>query len=132
MNTLEILWIVGTLGGGVGLVTILLTKREIGNPAIAAGLAVLFAAYTAFQVSREGLISFFLNHTQNLTGVQVWWDLIICVVIILFLVAPRARAVGMNVPVWALLACCTASIALLAMLARLFVLERAAADKTQG
>ena len=66
---------------------------------------------------------FFTNHSGNLTGIQVWWDLVMCVVIALFFIAPRARTAGMNMPLWTLLVACTASIGLLAMVARLFWLE---------
>ena len=47
-------------------------------------------------------------------------------VVALFFIAPRARAAGMNVLPWTLLVGCTASIGLLAMVARLFWLERRA------
>ncbi len=66
---------------------------------------------------------FYTNHSQNLTGIQVWWDLIMSVLIALFVIAPRARKQGMNLPLWALFVGTTASIGLLAMCARLFWLE---------
>lgn len=66
----------------------------------------------------------FTNHSQSLTGLQVWWDLIQCALIALFLIAPRARKVGMNLVPWALFVGTTASIGLIAMCARLFWLEQ--------
>ena len=69
------------------------------------------------------------NHTANLWGVQVWWDLLISVTVALFLIAPRARAAGMNLPLWTLFVVATASIGLLAMCARLFWLESRAAEQ---
>jgi hypothetical protein len=45
----------------------------------------------------------------------------------LFLIAPRARAQGMNLILWTAFVVATASIGLLAMCARLFWLERSAA-----
>lgn len=102
---------------------ILIAKPAKGSAALAAILSAGFAVYTAIQIAREGVVMFFTNHSQNLTGLQVWWDLVMCVVIAFFFIAPRARAAGMNVLPWALFAGCTASIGLLAMCARLFWLE---------
>ncbi len=62
-------------------------------------------------------------------GGQVWWDLLIAITIGLFLIAPRARAQGMNLPLWTVFVVATASIGLLAMAARLFWLEQAATSK---
>ena len=126
MNTLEIIWIAATLGGFAAFLTILLAKRESGNATLAAMLCGGFAAFTAVQIAQEGVIGFFTNHTQNLTGLQVWWDLVMCVMIALFFMAPRARKVGMNLPLWGVFVAATASIGLLAMCARLFWLESAA------
>ncbi|MEL7686556.1 hypothetical protein AAG596_03560 [Citromicrobium bathyomarinum] len=126
MTTLEIVWIASLAGGGFGLLTILAAKRETGNAALAALLCGAFAAYTAVQIASEGVVGFFTNHTANLTGLQVWIDLIMCTVLALFFIAPRARAAGMNLLPWTLLVGCTASIGLLAMVARLFWLERRA------
>jgi hypothetical protein len=67
-----------------------------------------------------------LNHTSNLWGVQVWWDLLFSLGVAFFFVVPRARAQGMNLPLWTALVLATASIGLLAMIARLFWLEQAA------
>ncbi|PKP63066.1 MAG: hypothetical protein CVT87_04755, partial [Alphaproteobacteria bacterium HGW-Alphaproteobacteria-9] len=57
------------------------------------------------------------------------WDLLISLTIALFLIVPRARAAGMNVPLWTLFIVATASIGLAAMCARLFWLERQAAAR---
>ena len=125
MNTFEIIWLAALVGGLIALLTILIQKREVGSAIAATMLAGGFGAFTAVQIAQEGVIGFFTNHTQNLTGVQVWWDLIMCVGIALFFIAPRARKQDMNVPLWALFVGTTASIGLLAMCARLFWLERA-------
>ncbi len=125
MTTLQIIWFAIIFGGLTALLTILIGKRETGNAAVAAILAAGFGAFTAVQIGQEGVIGFYINHTHNLTGLQVWWDLVMCAMIALFFIAPRARAAGMNVVPWALLVGSTASIGLLAMCARLFWLERA-------
>jgi hypothetical protein len=80
------------------------------------------------QLAQEGAVMFFTNHTANLTGLQVWWDLAMCVGIALFFIIPRARVAGMNVVPWVLFVGFTASIGLLAMCARLFWLEAQAAQ----
>ncbi len=124
MTTLEIIWLAATTGGFVALLTILSAKRESGNAVAAAMLAAGFGAFTAVQIGQEGVIGFWTNHTQSLTGLQVWWDLIMCALIALFLIAPRARKQGMNILPWALFVGTTASIGLLAMCAQLFWLEQ--------
>jgi hypothetical protein len=121
--------------GGIAAILVaigwVLTRREtIGCPAIAAALAGGFAAYSGVTIWAEGLMPVLTNSTSNLWGVQVWWDLLISVTIALFLIAPRARAQGMSLPLWAALILATASIGLLAMCARLFWLERAAVNRT--
>ncbi|QUL39312.1 hypothetical protein KDC96_02750 [Erythrobacter sp. JK5] len=123
MDTLQVTFVAVLVFGAAGLVHILTARPTIGSATIAAMLAAGFGAYTAVQIWSEGVVMFFTNHTGNLTGIQVWWDLVMCVIIALFFIAPRARAAGMNVPLWALLSACTASIGLLAMIARLFWLE---------
>jgi len=89
-------------------------------PAIA---GAAFAAYTVIAIAREGVLLFWSNHTETMTGNQVWFDLVIAVVIGFFLIAPRARAVGMPLGPWAVAVLATACFALLPMLARLLYLE---------
>jgi len=73
-----------------------------------------------------------LNHTSNLWGVQVWYDLLFSLSVATFLILPRARAVGMNLPLWVAFILATASIGLLAMAARLFWLEAAATREAKS
>ncbi|MGB3472541.1 MAG: hypothetical protein WBA51_17135 [Erythrobacter sp.] len=123
MDTLQILFFIIIGAVFIAAAYILIAKPAKGNPLFAAALCGLFAGYTTVQIAQEGVMMFFVNHSDNLTGIQVWWDLLMCWAIALFFIAPRARAVGMNVPLWALLVASTASIGLLAMCARLFWLE---------
>ncbi|MEP5938616.1 MAG: hypothetical protein ABJ239_09840 [Erythrobacter sp.] len=124
MSVYEILALAGLVAAIAGAIHILMNKDPIGSPILAAALSAGFAAYTIGTIMTEGVALVWLNHTTNMWGVQVWWDLLICVVVGLFLVAPRARAVGMNVPLWTLFVAATASIGLLAMVGRVFWLER--------
>lgn len=76
MNNLQIIWLAATTGGLIAFLSILLLKREGGSAALAAMLCGGFAGFTAVQIGQEGVVMFFTNHTQNLTGLQVWWDLV--------------------------------------------------------
>ena len=125
MTGFELIWIASLVGGLIAFFTILIVKREIGSAAASAILFAGFGAFTAVQIAQEGVVGFYTNHSQSLTGLQVWWDLIMCALIALFFIAPRARKQGMNILPWALLVGTTASIGLLAMCARLFWLEQA-------
>lgn len=124
MSATEIFFFAGIIAGAIAFATILFNKSGKGNALLAAMMAAGFGAFTAVQIWQDGVMMFWTNHTQNLTGTQVWWDLICCALIALFFVAPRARRQGMNVPLWGLLVACTASIGLFAMIARLFWLEQ--------
>jgi hypothetical protein len=97
-----------------------------GNALLAGALSAGFTAFTAVIIAAEGVLPVIANHTSNLWGVQVWWDLLFSLAVATFLILPRARAAGMNVPLWVLFILATASIGLLAMAARLFWLEQAA------
>lgn len=125
MNATETFVIAGIIAGLMAFLAILANRNSVGNALLAAMLSAGFAAFTAVQIAQDGLVMFWTNHSQNLTGVQVWWDLIMSVMIALFFIAPRARKAGMNLPLWGLLVVTTASIGLLAMAARLFWLENA-------
>jgi hypothetical protein len=93
---------------------------------VATGLGVAFVAFSIWTVLDGGLLPFWFNHTTNLAGNQVWFDLLISVVLAFVLLLPRARAQGMAILPWALAVAATASIALLVMAARLLWLEDAA------
>ena len=123
MSTFEILAAGGLASAVIALGYILAGSPKIGNAVLAAALAAGFGAFTAVTIAREGVLLVWTNHTQNLWGVQVWWDLLFAVVLAVFLIAPRARAAGMKLFPWLLFVAATASIGLLAMAARLFWLE---------
>ena len=123
MSTFEILAAGGLATAVIALGYILAGSPKIGSAVLAAALAAGFGAFTAVTIAREGVLLVWTNHTQNLWGVQVWWDLLFAVVLAVFLIAPRARAAGMKLFPWLLFVAATASIGLLAMAARLFWLE---------
>ncbi len=117
----------GFVAALAAIATIVLRERKVGSAALAAMLCAGFATYTAGTIYSEGVLPVLANQSGNMWGVQVWWDLLIAITIGLFLIAPRARAQGMNVMLWTVFVVATASIGLLAMVARLFWLEQAAA-----
>jgi len=123
MDALQILFFAIYAGTSLTGAYILIAKPTKGNALAAGFLCAVFFAFTLFQITQEGVLMFFINHSQNLTGLQVWWDLVMCVLIAFVFILPRARAQGMNIVLWALLVVTTASIGLLAMIARLFWLE---------
>lgn len=124
MSPYVILFAAGLLAALAAMVYFVVSSERTGSPALAAALSGGFGAFTAITILTEGVMPVWLNHTQNLWGVQVWWDLLFSLSIALFFVLPRARAVGMNTLPWLLFVVSTASIGLLAMVARLFWLEK--------
>lgn len=122
-----VLFLAGALAAVVAVLAIAKTYRGGGNAVLAASLAAGFAGLTAVTIWHEGLAPVIANHTANLWGIQVWYDLVLAVGVALFFILPRARAAGMNTAGWIVLVVLTASIGLLAMVARLFWLERVAA-----
>ncbi|WP_315899644.1 hypothetical protein [Qipengyuania gaetbuli] len=123
MSAYAILAAAGLVSVVIAIGYVLAGSPKIGSATLAAALAAGFAAFTAVTIAREGVLLVWTNHTENLWGVQVWWDLLFAVGIAVFLIAPRARAAGMNLVPWLLFVAATASIGLLAMVARLFWLE---------
>lgn len=126
MSSYAILASVGLIAALAALAYIVAGRARTGSVLLAAMLSAGFGAFTAVTIFKEGVVPVWLNHTSNLWGVQVWWDLLLSLGVACFLVVPRARAQGMNVPLWLLFVAATASIGLLAMVARLFWLEKAA------
>ena len=128
MTAFELLFLIGAGIAIVPLAIIAAQKSPRGNAVVAALLGSGFAAFTAFTIASEGVLTVFTNHSVNFWGIQVWYDLILSLGIALFFIAPRARAAGMKILPWLILVGSTASIGLLAMIARLFWLENSAAE----
>lgn len=125
MSLLEVLPV---LTYGAAVATLIWSARaEVrGSWLIVALLAAVFIAFSIWTVLEGGLLPFWFNHTTNLAGNQVWFDLLISVVLAFILMLPRARAQGMAILPWAIAVAATASIALLVMVARLLWLEERA------
>ena len=85
--------------------------------------SAIFLALSIQAVMSEGAFGFWPEHTRNLWGNQIWYDLLLAVVAALAFIIPRAKAIGMNVLPWTLLTLATGSIGLYAFMARLLYLE---------
>lgn len=84
-----------------------------------------FLVWSLIAIVREGPFGFWTEHTDSLWGVQVWMDLLLAIAVALSALVPAARAEGMRVGPWIALVCCTGSIGLCAMAARLLWLRGA-------
>lgn len=102
--------------------------RRPAQWAIPAGVAFLFGLWTLFAAFSEGPTGFWPEHTRNLWGNQIWFDLLLAAAIALTFMMPRARSLGMRTVPWTLLVLATGSIGLLAMYARITYLEASRAS----
>lgn len=126
MTTLQVLPAIAYLGC-IALVLWIATGRRTptkGHWTVPAAVGAAFLLFSLATLAEDGLRGFWINHTSNLSGNQVWFDLLLAVTIAFYLIAPRARAVGMPLIPWAIAVILTACVALLPMLARLVWLER--------
>ena len=90
---------------------------------IAAALSLLFLAFSLWAVAREGPFGFWAEHTRNLWGQQIWFDLLLAAGTAWAALLPQARALGMRPAPWLLAVVFTGSIVRLAMQARLLYLR---------
>jgi hypothetical protein len=127
MTPFEILFAGGAAAAVLAIAYLALSKRAAESATVAATVLGGLVGFTAVTIAFEGPIGFLPNHTASLWGNQVWYDLVISLCVALLFVAPRARAVGMKVPAYVLATGLLGSIGLLAMVARLFWLEKRAA-----
>jgi hypothetical protein len=88
-------------------------------PAVGSLLFLLFSLYATLQ---EG-VRFWTEHTKNLWGNQIWFDLLLTASIGWYFIVPAAKAAKMNLLLWFALVAGTGSIGFLAMVARLMYLQ---------
>jgi hypothetical protein len=93
-----------------------------------ATLSLLFLLFSLQAIVSEGLLGFWVEHTRNLWGNQIWFDLLLGVGIGWYLVVPQAKALGMRLYLWLALIVCTGCIGFLAMIARLLYLQKRSGD----
>jgi hypothetical protein len=112
----------------VALIAVMIAIQQSNAPIKAiwilpAILMCLFLGWTLFAVISEGPIGFWAEHTRNLWGNQIWFDLLLAASTAWALIAPRAKAQRMLLFPWLGLILATGSIGILAMVARLLFLE---------
>jgi len=90
---------------------------------VPAALSLLFLGLSLQAVLVEGALGFWPEHTRNLWGNQIWYDLLLGVSAAIAFIIPRARKAKMQVLPWALLCLATGSIGLYAFISRLLYLE---------
>ncbi|MFZ5630603.1 MAG: hypothetical protein ACOY5B_15835 [Spirochaetota bacterium] len=86
--------------------------------------SLAFLGFSLFVVIQEGPLGFWTEHTRNFWGNQIWFDLLLGVATAWTFMLPRAKSVGMNLPVWGALVLATGCIGLTAMAGRLLYLEK--------
>lgn len=96
---------------------------------VPAAMSAGFWGYSVYTLVQEGLATVWTNHTQNLWGNQVWFDLLYSVSIYWFALLPRAKKLGMPITPWLLYNAATASIGGLHLFARILYLEEKAAKE---
>ena len=87
-------------------------------------ISLVFLVYSIQTIASEGLLGFWTEHTSSLWGTQIWIDLLIAIGIGWFFVAPRAKALGMRTLPWIAIILLSGCIGFLAMVARVFYLEK--------
>lgn len=109
------------------LITVAAMKSNGRAPKNAWMIAVFFClaltAWTIPAVISEGPLGFIPAHSQSLWGNQVWFDLLMALTMAWVLILPRAKVLGMKLPLWLLFILCSGSIGFSAMLARMLYLE---------
>jgi uncharacterized membrane protein YedE/YeeE len=93
-----------------------------------ATLSLLFLIFSLKAIVSEGLLGFWVEHTRNLWGNQIWFDLLLGVGIGWYLVVPQAKALGMRLYLWLPLIVVTGCIGFSAMIARLLYLQERSGD----
>lgn len=125
MTTPELLpWLAG--GGFAAFAITVMFRRGHTAPQawlFPTGLAALFLVFSLGAVITEGPTGFWTEHTRNMWGNQIWFDLLLAVGIGWYLALPQMRAVGMRPLPWLVLIGCTGCIGFLAAIARLLYLR---------
>lgn len=84
-----------------------------------AALSIVFACLSLQAVITEGAVGFWVEHTRNLWGNQIWFDLLLAGGVAWFFAAKKARSLGLRSWPWLLVIVATGSIGLLAFVARI-------------
>lgn len=132
MTLIEILPIIVAI---VIIFTAFLIMRGDGEPekhlwVVPAVFCVLFSAWTLGAMVTEGPTAFWPEHTRNMWGNQIWFDLLLAICAGWFFIVPKAKAVGMKLPIWFIFVIFTGSVGMTAMLARFLYLHERNTQKS--
>ena len=116
--------IVGALASGLIICASPIDARP-GIWKLPATLCILFLAWSLWAIATEGLFGFWVEHTRNKWGNQIWFDLVLGISVAWAILAPEAKRVGTRLLPWLALIFGTGCIGLLAMLARYLYLRDA-------
>lgn len=87
------------------------------------GFALLFILWSLAAAVGEGPLGFWPEHTRNMWGNQIWFDLLLAIGVAWAFIVPRAKEQGMRLSLWLLLILSSGSIGVLIMVARLLYLQ---------
>ena len=128
MTQFDILPILAGLATAAFVLTYALRTRPLGPQAwiAAATLSAAFAGWSLYAIVTGGPFGFWIEHTRNAWGVQIWFDLLLAATCALIFMVPEARRLGMIPLPWVALVLCSGAIGLMAMLARILYLRHRA------
>lgn len=86
-------------------------------------ISFIFLIFSLTTIVTEGFYGFWTEHTRNLWGNQIWFDLLLAAGIGWYLIVPRAKSRGMKLPMWGVLVVCTGCVGFMAMLSRMLYLD---------
>jgi hypothetical protein len=91
-------------------------------------LSTFFLMLSLQAVVAEGPSGFWTEHTRNLWGNQIWYDLLLALGAAWYFAAKKARILGLRSWPWLLAIIATGSIGLLAFLARVLYVDSRSAS----
>lgn len=125
MSQVELFPLIAGLAAVASVIYLSITDKPLSKNTwmVPAALSILFLGLSLQAVLVEGSLGFWPEHTRNLWGNQIWYDLLLGVCAALAFIIPRARKAEMQVLPWALLCLASGSIGLYAFISRLLYLE---------
>ena len=63
-------------------------------------LSLLFLLFSVKAIVSAGLLGFWIEHTRNVWGNQIWFDLLLGIGVGWYLIVPQARALSMRLYLW--------------------------------
>jgi len=86
-------------------------------------ISLAFFIFSLITVFNEGPTGFWVEHTRNLWGNQIWFDLLFAAGIGWYLIVPQAKALGMRLLPWGIIVLSSGCIGFTAMVARMLYLR---------